>query len=397
MKEQNPHLTNSKLSKLKNIKRRTVGLSSAKLIETDFIDSQQTIPLVIKPVVDGLDIVKWTESNRGLVETLLLKHRALLFRGFKINTTEEIKYFVQNTSDGELIKYVDRTSPRTTVKGQVYTSTIYPSEYPILLHNELSYAIKYPLKIYFCCLKVASCGGETPIADMGKVYHRIDEKIRNQFIEKKWMLVRNYNDGFGLPWQEVFQTDDKSKVEAYCWENSIEFSWKSGERLQTRQIRQPVHYHPQTDEPIWFNHAAFFHYTNLNANLLDEFKEHELPYNTYYGDGSAIDPAVIEHINQAYEQEKVIFPWQEGDLLMLDNMSIAHGREPYKGEREVFVAMSEPFEMEGRRERVMEGRSDGGTEGWREWGLSLRATWYHICNLGFFIAVYNIGEKDGND
>jgi alpha-ketoglutarate-dependent taurine dioxygenase len=153
------------------------------------------------------------------------------------------------------------------------------------------------------------------------------------------MLVRNYNDGFGLPWQEVFQTDDKAKVEAYCQENSIEFTWKEDSRLQTRQIRQAVHYHPQTKEPFWFNHAAFFHHTNL----LSEFNEHELPYNTYYGDGSVIPPAIIEHINQAYDEEKVIFSWQEGEILMLDNMSIAHGRESYKGERQVLLAMSDPL------------------------------------------------------
>ncbi|BAZ22950.1 taurine catabolism dioxygenase TauD/TfdA [Kalymmatonema gypsitolerans NIES-4073] len=342
MKEQNPQIKTS-YPKLKNAQRRSVDLSSAKLVETCFISSQQSIPLVVKPRIDGLDITQWAKNNRGLVNTLLLQHRALLFRNFKVKTAQEFKQFVEVTSEGELLQYVDRTSPRTTVGEQVYTSTVYPAEYPILLHNELTYAIKYPLKIYFCCIKLALCGGETPIADGRKVYQRIDEEVLHQFIEKKWMLVRNYNDGFGLPWQEVFQTDDKAKVEAYCQENLIEFSWKENSRLQTRQIRQAVHYHPQTSEPIWFNHAAFFHYTNLNASLLSEFSEHELPYNTYYGDGSAINPAVIEHINQAYQQEKVIFPWQEGDILILDNMSIAHGREPYTGERQVLVAMSEPY------------------------------------------------------
>ena len=339
MKEQNLQLGTSRFSKLKDAKRRAVDLSSAKLVETGFISSQQTIPFVVKPLIDGLDITEWAQNNRDFVKTLLLQHRALLFRGFKVKTAQQFQQFAKVTSNGELLNYVDRSSPRTTVGEQVYTSTVYPPEYPILLHNELTYTIKYPLKIYFCSLKVAPCGGETPIADVRKVYQRIAQEVRNEFIEKKWMLVRNYNDGFGLPWQEVFQTDDKAKVEAYCRENSIKFCWKEGSRLQTSQIRQAVHYHPQTGEPIWFNHAAFFHHTNL----LSEFNEQELPYNTYYGDGSAIDPSVIEHINQAYQQEKVIFSWQQGDILMLDNMSLAHGRESYKGERQVLLAMSEPI------------------------------------------------------
>lgn len=325
-------------TQLKNTKRRSI--SSAQLIETSFISPQQAIPLVVQPTIDGLDLTQWAKNNRDLVETLLLQHRALLFRGFKIKKLEDFKQFVRVTSDGELLKYLERSSPRKTVRGEIYTSTVYPAEYPILPHNELSYAINYPLKVYFCCIKVADSGGETPIGDGRKVYQQINEQVRNQFIEKKWMLVRNYNDGFGLSWQETFQTDDKAEVETYCQKNSIEFTWKEGSRLQTRQIRQPIHYHPQTGEPFWFNHITFFHHTNLNANLFSEFSEDELPYNTYYGDGSTIDRAVIEHITQAYQQQKVIFPWQEGDILMLDNMSIIHGRQPYKGERQVVVAMT---------------------------------------------------------
>lgn len=37
-----------------------------------------------------------------------------------------------------------------------------------------------------------------------------------------------------------------------------------------------------------------------------------------------------------------VFSWGKGDILLLDNMSIAHGREPYAGERKIVVAMSEP-------------------------------------------------------
>ena len=326
------------LSKLKNIRRRTIDLASTKLVETSFISSQQAIPFVIKSKIDGLDISQWMQHNRNWVENLLLQHGALLFRGFQVKTAGDFQQFAEVTVDGKLLKYIDRTSPRTAVGNKIYTSTIYPANYQILLHNELTYALKYPRKVYFCCLKVAETGGETPIADSRQVYQRIDPEIRDRFKAKKWMLVRNYNDGLGLPWQEVFQTEDTAKVEAYCLENSIEFSWKENSRLQTRQVREAIHYHHQTNEPIWFNHAAFFHHTN--TNLFSEFNKDELPYNTYYGDGSEIEPDVIAHINQAYEEEKVIFPWQEGDILMLDNLSVAHGRQPYTGERRVLLAMN---------------------------------------------------------
>lgn len=337
----------SNLSKLKSARRRAVSLSSTKLVETSFLSPEKAIPLVITPVAEGLDITQWIQDNQDLCQTWLLQHGALLFRGFKVKTAEKLHQFVNSTAKGDLLSYIDRTSPRTTIQGKVYTSTIYPAAYPILLHHELTYAVNYPLKIYFCCTKAASEGGETPIANGRNIYQKIDRDILQAFKEKKWMLVRNYNDGFGLPWQEVFQTEDKAAVETFCEQNAIEFFWKAGDRLQTRQIREAVHYHHQTGEPIWFNHAAFFHYTNLNADLHAEFKEDSLPYNTYYGDGSAIAPETVLHINQIYQQEKILFPWQEGDVLMLDNMAVAHGRQPYKGDREILTAMSESVQPSG--------------------------------------------------
>jgi alpha-ketoglutarate-dependent taurine dioxygenase len=67
-----------------------------------------------------------------------------------------------------------------------------------------------------------------------------------------------------------------------------------------------------------------------------------LPYNTYYGDGTPIEPEVVEQIQAAYRAEMVVFPWEPGDVLLLDNLTVAHGRRPYTGERQVVVAMAEP-------------------------------------------------------
>jgi len=161
------------------------------------------------------------------------------------------------------------------------------------------------------------------------------------------MYVRNFGDGFGLPWQAVFQTTEKAVVEVFCRTNNIEFEWKAGDRLRTRQIRSTIAKHPLTGELVWFNHAAFFHVSTLEPTirsaLLAEFGEENLPHNTYYGDGSPIEPAVLDEIRQSYIQETTIFPWLTGDILILDNMLTAHGRMPFIGSRKVLVGMAEPF------------------------------------------------------
>ena len=76
--------------------------------------------------------------------------------------------------------------------------------------------------------------------------------------------------------------------------------------------------------------------------LLAQFGEEDLPNNTYYGDGSPIPPEIVGHIREAYERAKVSVPWQTDDILLVDNILTAHGREPFVGPRRIHVAMAEP-------------------------------------------------------
>jgi hypothetical protein len=77
--------------------------------------------------------------------------------------------------------------------------------------------------------------------------------------------------------------------------------------------------------------------------MLTIFAEEDLPRNVYFGDGTAIHAEDLDTISAAYEQEKVVFPWHTSDLLLLDNMLAAHGRNPFTGKRQVVVGMAEPY------------------------------------------------------
>jgi alpha-ketoglutarate-dependent taurine dioxygenase len=328
------------------IGERNDGVWRGGAVEAEPLEPGTILPLVIRPSSSRMDLIAWASENREAIEANLYKHGGLLFRGFDALTASGFEAVIRAVS-GELLEYRERSSPRSKVSNNVYTSTDHPPDQSIFVHNENSYQQTFNLKIFFYCETPAPEGGGTPITDCRKILPLIDPPVLERFLQKGWMYVRNYGDGFGLSWQTVFQTEDKGVVENHCRKNGIQVEWKDGDRLRTRAVLPAVSRHPRTAEPIWFNHATFFHYTTLEPwiqeVMLEEFdNEEDFPTNTLYGDGTPIERSALDRLREIYRRHTVTFAWERGDVLMLDNMMVAHGRAPYSGDRRILVGMSEP-------------------------------------------------------
>jgi alpha-ketoglutarate-dependent taurine dioxygenase len=337
------------LGEFKANRRKVVRLSQEDLVKTEYLNPEKRFPLVIEPKAAGLNLVAWAESNRQVIERRLLECGAILFRGFNVDGVSQFERFALALS-GQLMDYRERAAPRREVGARVYTSTEFPADQSIPLHHEMSYSHNWPTKIWFFCAQPAQQGGCTPIADDREVFNLIDPKIKERFMEKGVMYVRNYGEGLDMSWQAAFQTDDRSVVEEYCRRAGAQFEWRECDRLRTRQTRQVIVRHPKTGDVVWFNHAHMFHISNLPAEvrhaLLSEFKDDEIPRNAFYADGSPIESLILDEIRDLYQRSAVTFPWHEGDILMLDNFLASHGREPYVGPRKILVAMAERYTVE---------------------------------------------------
>lgn len=292
----------------------------------------------------GLKLNDWLAASRSDLMAQLRREGVILLRGLNVISSGQFAAIAASLFGDEMVAYTNRSTPRTELKGNVYTSTEYPKEESIPQHNENAYSHEWPMKIAFLCLVASPVGGATPIADSRVVYQRIPAEIREKFERKGVRYVRHYSS-VGLPWQEVFQAETPAEVDAYCQRHGIGHAWLEDGLLRTEQVCPASARHPHTGAMVWFNQAHLFHVSNHADDnrqaLLQTFGEERLPRHAYYGDGEALEPEVLATIRAIYEEEKLAFEWKNGDLMLLDNMLYSHGRDPYDGPRKVLVAMAE--------------------------------------------------------
>lgn len=324
--------------------RPAVKLSDNNLVEQQVFPGNTGLPLVITPKIKGVNLLDWIKEKKTQLESDLLNYGGLLFRDFNLQGVDDFQAALKAIGI-QTMNYIEKATPRQQIEGQVYTSTIFPTDQIIALHNELSYVKQWPGRIAFFCEVAPTTEGETPIADVRRVLARIDPEVQDKFRKLGWLLIRNFGYGIGPSWQHSLSVTTQQEAEAYMRQSEIQWQWLGAERLRTCQVRSAIRRHPVSKAELWFNHIAFWHPSSMpeqvRQSLIDDLGWENLPYNTLYGDGSVIPDDVIAHLRAAYQAETVKFTWQAGDLLLLDNMLVAHGRSRFSGERRILTAMGD--------------------------------------------------------
>lgn len=288
----------------------------------------------------GIDPGRWAKAHRERLLTVATAYGAVMLRGLPADpgVLETIAAAVGGTT----VPYRERSTPRTQVHGNIYTSTEYPPDQRIPLHNENSYSDVWPSMLFFLCEIAAEAGGATPLADSRAVFNAISPSVRDRFADGI-RYTRTYREDLGLSWQEAFQTNVRGEAENYCRQHNQHFEW-SGSAFRTSHAEPAWRREPKTGSFVWFNQAHLFHISALDEEvreaLLLTYDEADLPRNAYLSDGRPIPPADVAAIDAAYARCEFALPWEPGSLLIIDNMLMSHGRMPYRGRRRVLVAMT---------------------------------------------------------
>ncbi|MGP3919935.1 TauD/TfdA family dioxygenase [Nonomuraea sp. 10N515B] len=298
----------------------------------------------ILSVTGPIDAAEWVAEHRELLTETLLGHGAVLVRGLGVRDAALLGQLSAQLMESTV---TDREAfaRRQPLGGPVFSSLEWPADQPMCMHHEQSYLLEVPRLLAIGCFLAPVSGGCTGLADAEAVLAALPDSLVTRFAQTGWTLRRSFKEVVGLPWRDAFGAADREAAEKYCQDNQISFDWEP-DGLLTRQTRRAVLDHPVTGRPVWFNQIAFLNEWTMDPAvreyLVMQLGADGLPFNTCYGDGEPITPETVRTINEVYESLTVREPWQAGDLLLVDNVRMAHSREPYQGRREIGLVQGDP-------------------------------------------------------
>lgn len=334
-------------------------------MKLDLLDSAQEFARIIEGAGDREELLLWFKKNQDEVARDLLKYGAVIFRGFQLSR-DDFKEISARISPQEM-PYTNGATPREKIDEGLYLASDFPKELTLPQHHEMSYMRKWPMKVFFYCDLPPESGGETPICSTRTFMERLSPRIIEKFSKLGVKYLRNYDGGIVTNWKQAFSTSDRKTVERVCIESHLDFEWKKDGNLRTWGSAQGLATHPFTNELLWHNHIINFTFRStddkslppilrMSAKGLPEGQlerwvqaDHvDLPMNAYYGDGTLIEQSVLDEVNDLLEEKKRFFPWQQGDMIVIDNMLAFHGRNAYQGNRKILAILKDPYDSESR-------------------------------------------------
>lgn len=311
------------------------------------VDLQPGKPPMLQAGASG-DALSWATENRDGLRAIVAEHGSILIRGLGLGDATEVDAVFHRLAS-ELMTEKEAFAARQAYPNGIYSSSTWQSNQLMCSHHELSYMLVFPGLMMFACLSGPTAGGATGVADAPTMLEALPSDLTKRFEQEGWLLTRNYNEEIGASVAEAFGTDDRGAVEDYCHANAIEFEWQSDGGLRTRQRRSAIVHHPVTGQRCWFNQIAFLNEWTIDPEvreyLVEMYGDDGLPFNTRFGNGDPISADIVQAINEVYEANISREPLQAGDVMLVDNIRTAHSREPYEGQREVLVALSDPVRI----------------------------------------------------
>ncbi len=306
---------------------------------------EETFPLVLEPNGDRLGFdqaISWITHNKDRLLARLCRHGAALFRGFPVTTETEFDAFVgafnlQNFTYKESLS----NAVRQVRTERVFTANEAPPSVPIFLHHEMAQTPIYPHKLFFFCEQADMIGGETPICRSDILLERL-QKEAPRFVkscEEKGLRYSNImpaeNDaasGQGRSWQSTLTAATTEQAEEKLAGLNYQWQWMNDGSLK---VTTPV---LSSIRKLSDGKRVFFNQL-IAAHLGWRDSRNQAEKSVFFGDGSEFNVEDMDTLIRISDELTFDLQWQAGDILLVDNFLVMHGRRSYSGQRRLLASL----------------------------------------------------------
>ncbi len=288
------------------------------------------------------DLAAYIGANKGAVDDHLSQAGAVLFRGFDVPDAQA--FDAGMAAYGETnFTYAKSLSNavRVNVTERVFTANEAPPETRIHLHHEMAQTPIYPSKLFFYCEIAAGEGGATPLCPSDIVYERLlteDRSLAKAFEERgvrysnTMPAADDAGSGQGRSWRSTLGVETCDEAEARLSDLGYDWVWQEDETLRvTTPVLQAVRILPD-GRKTFFNQliAAFRGWSDTRNEATKAVR---------FGDGELITADHMAAPIALSEDLTYDHAWQAGDVVLVDNFLVMHGRKPFVGKRRVLASL----------------------------------------------------------
>ena len=300
--------------------------------------SPRELPITLGAALDG--------PSKTIVSDLINAHGFVVFRGYGIQSDQDFHRFVEGLGL-ENFKYADSFSNavRHNRTDRVFTANEAPPNVEIFLHHEMAQTLTFPGALFFFCEKAAESGGATPICRSDRTLKTLETqnptfiaKLRSVGVKYRNSMPSeaNHESGQGRSWKDTLTVNSAHEAEEKLVALGYQFNWleDGGLSVQTPALAAVDHFGRGKD--VFFNQIVA---AAAGWTVAADDKEPRL----CFGDDSPIEHADLAGTIKAAYQHTVDLKWQTGDVALLDNLKVMHGRRPFEGSRSVLASLCNPI------------------------------------------------------
>lgn len=284
----------------------------------------------------------WIGARRAELIARASACGTILFRGFPLCTAEDFDRFVA-AFELKNFPYADSLSNAVRVNRtpRVFTANEAPPDVAILFHHEMAQTPLYPSKLFFFCEQPAAQGGATPLCRSDVLWDRLGTRCP-QFArdcETKGLRYANvmppaddYGSGMGRSWQSTLRARTPAEAEERLRGLGYQWQWADDGCLRAITPVLPAVHDLGDGRQSFFNQliAAFCGWKDSRNDPAKAIT---------FGDGSPLDrDAVLVAVALADELAFDV-PWQRGNVALVDNYVVMHGRRTFSGTRKVLASL----------------------------------------------------------